>query len=122
MRICPYPFFKATPPGAAPGPPIKTGANVRRFRGCNQAHQGHVQAAHPEGLGAHGAPRLGRLLLNRARAHHDPAHHGANGAAMPTDEDDQDDYFLFNHPEGGTTPLPRHAQPLLLLFRSNPPQ
>ena len=24
-------------------------------------------------------------------------------------------------PRGGTTPLPRHAQPLLLLFRSNPP-
>ena len=30
-----------------------------------------------------------RLLLNRARnllLNHDPAHHGANGAAMPTDE------------------------------------
>ena len=35
MRICPYPFFEATPPGAAPGPPVKTGARVRRFRGCN---------------------------------------------------------------------------------------
>jgi len=33
-RICPYPFFEATPPGAAPGPPVKTGARVRRFRGC----------------------------------------------------------------------------------------
>ena len=33
-----------------------------------------------------------RLLLNRARdlAIHDPAHRGANGAAMPTDEGDQD--------------------------------
>jgi len=31
-----------------------------------------------------------RLLLNRARdlTIHEPAHHGANGAAMPTDEDD----------------------------------
>ena len=30
------------------------------------------------------------LLLNRARdlIIHDPAHRGANGAAMPTDEDD----------------------------------
>ena len=30
-----------------------------------------------------------RLLLNRARELiiHDPAHHGANGAAMPTDEE-----------------------------------
>ena len=34
-RICPYPFFEATHLGAAPGPPVKTGARVRRFRGCN---------------------------------------------------------------------------------------
>ena len=33
-RICPYPFFEVTPPGAAPGPPVKTGARVRRFRVC----------------------------------------------------------------------------------------
>jgi len=44
-----------------------------------------------------------RLLLNRARdlIIHDPAHHGANSAAMPTDEDDQDGHFLFNNPERG---------------------
>ena len=44
-----------------------------------------------------------RLLLNRARdlIIHNPAHHGANGAVMPTDEDDQDGYFFFNHPERG---------------------
>ena len=42
-----------------------------------------------------------RLPLNRARdlIIHDPAHHGANGAAMPTDEDDQDGHFFFNQPE-----------------------
>ena len=47
-----------------------------------------------------------RLLLNRARdlIIHDPAHHGANGAAMPTDEDDQDGHFFFNHPERGRLP------------------
>ena len=47
-----------------------------------------------------------RLLLNRARdlIIHDPAHHGANGAAMPMDEDDQDGHFLFNHPERGDYP------------------
>jgi len=28
-----------------------------------------------------------------------PAHRGANGAAMPTDEDDQDGHFFFSHPE-----------------------
>jgi len=36
------------------------------------------------------------------------------------DEDDQDGHFFFNHPERGATPLTRRAQPLLLLFRSNP--
>ena len=35
-HMCPYPFFEATPPGAAPGPPVKTGARVRRFRGYNK--------------------------------------------------------------------------------------
>ena len=36
------------------------------------------------------------LLLNRARdlIIHGPAHRGANGAAMPTEEDDQDGHFF----------------------------
>ena len=34
-RMNPHPFFEATSPGAAPGPPVKTGARVRHFRGCN---------------------------------------------------------------------------------------
>ena len=44
-----------------------------------------------------------RLLLDRARdlIIHGPAQRGANGAAMPTDEDDQDGHFFFNHPERG---------------------
>ena len=44
-----------------------------------------------------------RLLLNRARGliTHDPAHRGANGAAMPTDEDDQDGHFFSTTPRGG---------------------
>ena len=43
------------------------------------------------------------LLLNRARdlIIHGPVHRGANDAAMPTDEDDQDAHFFFNHPERG---------------------
>ena len=32
---------------------------------------------------------------------HGPAHRGANGAATPTDEEDQDGPFFFNHPERG---------------------
>ena len=37
-----------------------------------------------------------RLLLDRARdlITHGPAHHGANGVAMPMDEDDQDGHFF----------------------------
>jgi len=31
----PASFFDVTPPGAALGTPVKTGAHVRRFRGCN---------------------------------------------------------------------------------------
>ena len=44
-----------------------------------------------------------RLLLDRARdlIIHGSAHRGANGVAMPTDEDDQDGYFFYNHPERG---------------------
>ena len=44
-----------------------------------------------------------RLLLDRSRdlIIHGPAHRGANGAAMPTDEDDQDGHFFYNHPERG---------------------
>ena len=44
-----------------------------------------------------------RILLNRARdpVIHGPAHRGANGAAMLTDEDDRDGHFFFNHPERG---------------------
>ena len=66
---------------------------------------------------------------------------GQHGAYLtPTDEDDQDGHFVFTPPppsvggigyrqplrfqpprEGGATPLPRSAQPLLLLLRSDPP-
>ena len=44
-----------------------------------------------------------RLLLNRARylIIHGPAHRGANGAAMPTDEDDQGGLFFVYQPERG---------------------
>ena len=42
-----------------------------------------------------------RLILDRTRdlIIHGPAHRGANGAAMPTDEGDQDGHFFYNHPE-----------------------
>jgi len=44
VRICLCPFIKVTHPGAAPapGPPAKTGALVRRFRGCKST-QGSVR-------------------------------------------------------------------------------
>jgi len=39
-----------------------------------------------------------RLLIDRARdlVIHGPAYRGANGAAVTTDEDDQDGHFFFN--------------------------
>ena len=57
-------------------------------------------------------PLWTRLQLARASRgggdsgvrHHGPAHRGANGAAMPTDEDDQDGQFFYNHPERGDYP------------------
>ena len=41
-----------------------------------------------------------RLLLDRTRGLiiQGPAHRGAYGAVVPTDEDDQYDHFLFNPP------------------------
>ena len=44
-----------------------------------------------------------RKILDRARdlIIHGSAHRGANGMAMPTDEDDQDGHFFYNHPERG---------------------
>ena len=56
-----------------------------------------------------------RLLLDRARdlIIHGPAHRGSNGAAMPTDEDDQDGHFFFYHPERGgySTDVCKHPAP-----------
>ena len=43
-------------------------------------------------------PRGGHLNRARDLIIHDPAHHGANGAAMPTDEDDQDSHFFLHAP------------------------
>ena len=62
------------------------------YRQCSQKAWGHT---------AHRS--WARLLLDRARdlIIHGPAHRDANGAAMPTDEDDQDGLFFFNHPERG---------------------
>ena len=46
---------------------------------------------------------LSSLWRGRARdlIIHGSAHRGANGVAMPTDEDDQDGHFFYNHPERG---------------------
>jgi len=60
------------------------------YRQCTQKAWGHT---------AHRG--WARLLLNRARGLiiHGPARRGANSAAMPTDEGDQDGHFFSNHPE-----------------------
>jgi len=38
---------------------------------------------------------------SKIRIIHGSAHRSANGVAMPTDEDDQDGHFFYNHPERG---------------------
>ena len=66
-----------------------------------------------------------RLLLDRARdlIIHGPAHRGANGAAMPSRRRRtiRTATSSITTPRGGATSLPRRTQPLLLMFRSNPP-
>ena len=42
-----------------------------------------------------------RSTIERDLIIHGSAHRGANGVAMPTDEDDQDGHFFYNHPERG---------------------
>ena len=87
------------------GAPKRAGAGPRfvqqqqRFK----AQQEHAQAAHSENLGHPAHRGWARLLLDRARdlIIHGSAHRGANGVAMPTDEDDQDGHFFYNHPERG---------------------
>ena len=45
-----HPFFEATPPGAAPGPPVNTGARVRHFRRCNkETFDGSISALYGMG-------------------------------------------------------------------------
>jgi len=80
---------------------LDAGGIARQTHYCHSPT--HVQVAHPEGLGAHGAPQLGPSPPRPCPGPHihGPAHRGANGAAMPTDEDDQDCHFFFNHPERG---------------------
>ena len=139
-RVCgdvrgrePHLWHHRTRPGADPRLVLE--------RRC-QAHQGHVQAAHPEGLGAHGAPRLG---LPHPQPRSGP-HHPRPGAPRRQRRGDADERgrsgrpLLFQleleleliqsdmaqkpmlwgevfstTPRGGVTPLPRRAQPLLLL-------
>ena len=75
----PPPVLRTHTPGDAPRTPASEPRSVfRLFRGC-------------------------KTLLDRARdlIIHGSAHRGANGVAMPTDEDDQDGHFFYNHPERG---------------------
>ena len=62
--------------------------------------------------GGHTAHRgWANLILDRTRGLiiHGPAHRGANGAAMPTDEDDQHDHFFLNHLGGDLAAEAREA-------------
>ena len=82
----------------------------RRRRHYHHHHlplQIFTPVAAPPSATLQGATKKGsdwtRLLLDRARdlIIHGSAHRGANGVAMPTDEDDQDGHFFYNNPERG---------------------
>jgi len=64
------------------------------------------------------APRLGPSPPRPQLITHGPAHRGANGAAMQSDEDSQYGHFPFNRPkrERGA-----RRKKLLVLSRSDPP-
>ena len=47
------------------------------------------------------ASSLIALEISSSTARRGSAHRGASGVAMPTDEDDQDGHFFYNHPERG---------------------
>ena len=71
--------------------------------------------------GRDGDQRAGVLVVSKG------PHHTWPGAPRRQRHGDADGRgrsgrpHLFNNPERGATPLPRCAQPRLLLFRSNPP-
>jgi len=61
-----------------------TGRSSRRPEGTQRTAAGPVTSSTAPGIIIHG-----------------PAHRGANGAAMSTDEDDQDGHFFFINPRRG---------------------
>jgi len=93
-----HPFFEATPPGAAPGPPVNTGARVRHFRGCNKR----------------------RSVTQRSDCRYNDALKKVQ-ELLPVQKKNQSTqiktfFFSLTTPRGGiTAPPPRRAQPLLLL-------
>ena len=63
------PFFEATPPGATPGPLVKTGALVRCFRGCNDSFMFGERCQRRPGFGRlcslAGLPVLSTICVRR---------------------------------------------------------
>ena len=58
-------------------------------------------SAAPQWAQASGLEASKKVDRARGLIIHGPAHRGANSAAMPTDENDQDGHFFYNHPERG---------------------
>ena len=105
----------ATASITSPTTPMKTKTTPKKLNGTtsrlvfqrtNNMYKGMYRQRIQKAWGHTAHRGWARLLLNRARGLiiHGPAHRGANGAAMPTDEDDQDGHFFFNHPERGGYP------------------
>jgi len=70
----PLPVLRSHTPGFAPGPPVKTGARVRRFRGCKNRRRllDGVQMAPARGTKKKGrlASISGQLVASSSRLHH----------------------------------------------------
>jgi len=83
MCIFPYQSFEATPPGAAPGPPVLTESFLMAAV---------VWLSICLSVVTKSTVYIRWITVSK---------NGANGAAMRTDENDQDGRFFYNHPERG---------------------
>ena len=66
-RMYTHPFFEATPPGAAPGPPVNTGARVRHIRQCKKLHNKAVFQCHCHVKRCSIFPLFGESPISRAK-------------------------------------------------------
>jgi len=77
---------------------LKRAARIDELNGHSPGSDGPMVTALKRYNGGAGAGLRDGRVRGDVGGTHGPAHRGANGTAMPTD-DDQDGHFFFNHPE-----------------------